>query len=177
MLKHKPGIMSATTIVLFVTLLVTALITGLWYAFSCSVNWGLGKLGDREYLLAMQSINRAILNPVFFATFIGALILLPVSTWLAYKQPGSAGWAFLLAASIIYLIGVFGVTAGGNVPLNDALNGFDVEQATVQSVANARQAFEGPWNRLHTIRGIASFVALIFLLIGFVEYIKGQAAL
>ncbi|MET3535054.1 anthrone oxygenase family protein [Chryseobacterium limigenitum] len=70
-----------TTILLIVTAVLTALIAGLFYAYSCSVVLGLGKLSDTEYLKAMQSINREILNPVFFVSFMGTAVLLPISTF------------------------------------------------------------------------------------------------
>ena len=99
--------MKMTTITLILTATTTGLIAGLFYSYSCSVNPGLAKLPDGEYLAAMQSINRAILNPVFFATFIGTLLLLPVSTWLQYNEGASKSFSFLLAATLIYAIGVF----------------------------------------------------------------------
>lgn len=157
--------MSAPNIILLITALSTALITGLWYAYSCSVNGGLGKLPDKEYLSAMQSINRVILNPVFFATFMGTLLLLPLSAWLNYRQQDSTRFILLLAASILYAVGVFGVTILGNVPLNNALDAFPINTASAQDIINQRTAFEKPWNKLHAIRTIVSFIALILVVL------------
>ena len=53
-------------IFLFLTTFLMALIAGLFYSFSVSVNPGLHKLSDSEYIKATKSINRAILNPFFF---------------------------------------------------------------------------------------------------------------
>ena len=109
----------------------SALITGLFYAYSCSVNIGLSRLTDTEYLRAMQSINRAILDPWFFASFIGTLILLPVCTWITYRSEASSiTFYLLLAATLIYVIAAFGVTILRNVPLNDMLDKFDIGVAT-----------------------------------------------
>jgi len=58
-----------TNIILVITATTTALMAGLFYAFSCSVNLGLARLSNAEYISAMQSINRAIQNPIFFAAF------------------------------------------------------------------------------------------------------------
>ncbi|QEE49539.1 hypothetical protein FUA48_08085 [Flavobacterium alkalisoli] len=69
----------------FFTLLVTALMAGLFYSYSFSVNPGLGRLGDESYLMAMQSINRAILNPIFFICFFGSVALLPLNAYLGYE--------------------------------------------------------------------------------------------
>ncbi len=153
--------MTASTLVLFISTLSIALITGLWYAYSCSVNPALGALDDKGYLLAMQSINRVILNPVFFATFMGTLFLLPLSAWLCYRQPGSARFVLMLAAAIIYAVGVFGVTIGGNVPLNEALDAFDTQSATPEEMLNFRTRFEMPWNKWHRVRTVASFFSLM----------------
>lgn len=154
--------MLTSNILLLITALSVALITGLWYAYSCSVNLGLGKLPDREYLMGMQSINREILNPVFFATFMGTLLLLPVCTWLNYGNPR---FVFLLAASAIYIIGVFGVTIGGNVPLNNALEAFNIHSSSAQEILGLRLKFEQPWNKLHQIRTFASLICLILVLV------------
>src|SRR5206468_9628718 len=81
--------MTFANIILLATATTTALIAGLFYAYSCSVNAGLGKLSDAAYLAAMQSINREILNPLFFMSFMGTLLLLPVCTWVHYSKPVS----------------------------------------------------------------------------------------
>ena len=111
-----------STVILIITATATALIAGLFYAWSCSVVPGLARLNDAEYLASFQAMNRAILNPVFFASFMGTLVLLPLCTYLHYT-PGSVRFMLLLAASILYAVGVFGVTMAGNVPLNDMLDG------------------------------------------------------
>lgn len=79
--------MYISNLVLAATAILTALVAGLFYAYSCSVSPGLGRLPDAGYLSAMQSINRAIQNPVFFISFLGCLILLPLSTYLHYSSP------------------------------------------------------------------------------------------
>src|SRR5687767_15970411 len=87
-------------IILGVTLLVTALIAGLFYAWSVSVNPGLHRLSDGEYLRSMQQINRVILNPLFFASFMGALIMLPICTFIVFRHDGiSPSFWFILARS------------------------------------------------------------------------------
>jgi len=128
---------------------------GLFYAFSCSVNLGLARLPNAEYVSAMQSINRAIQNPVFFAAFFGAPILLPLSVFLHYEQPLTMRFWFLLAATIIYLIGTFGVTIFGNVPLNNTLDRFNLQSASEEEIAVQRDNFEGQWNNLNTVRTVS----------------------
>jgi len=138
---------------------------GLFYSYACSVNPGLGKLSDQHYLGAMQSINRAILNPVFFTSFMGTLILLPISAWLQYRTGISLSANLLLAAAVTYAMGVFGVTIFGNVPLNDALDKFDLHTAFAADMAAWRTGFELPWNRLNTIRTVAAIVSLVLAVV------------
>jgi len=153
--------MKMTTLVLIITAVLTALIGGLFYAYSCSVVPGLGKLSDSEYLKAMQNINREILNPVFFMSFMGTAMLLPVSVFLFRgHQPV---FLFLLLAALAYLIGVFGVTAVGNVPMNDTLDKFDISNSTAESIRQMRDSFENRWNLLNNIRTVFSVISIIFV--------------
>ncbi|WP_228435854.1 chryseobasin maturation helper ChrI [Chryseobacterium pennipullorum] len=146
-----------TTLLLLITTILTALIGGLFYAYSCSVVLGLGKLSDTEYLKAMQHINREILNPVFFMSFMGTAILLPVSAFVFRGQPA---FIFILLAALAYLIGVFGVTVARNVPMNNMLNQFDIPGSTVEAIKQMRENFERRWNFLNNIRTVFSIISI-----------------
>lgn len=150
--------MKMTTVLLIITAVLAALIAGLFYAYSCSVVLGLGKLSDAEYLRAMQNINREILNPVFFLSFMGTAIFLPVSTFfLRGEQPV---FILLLLATLAYLIGVFGVTVVGNVPMNDQLEQFDILGSTVEAIKQMRDNFESRWNFLNNLRTAFSVITI-----------------
>lgn len=152
-------------VVLVLAVVTTALMAGLFYSYSCSVNPGLAKLTDAEYLAAMQSINRAILNLAFFACFFGALVLLPLSTYFNYSHPVTPRFWLLLAATVLYAIGLFGVTIVGNVPLNNMLDSADLSTASTEQLAELRKAFEDPWNRWHAIRTWAVIFSLVLSVI------------
>lgn len=149
------------TILLIITATLTALIGGLFYAYSCSVVLGLGKLSDAEYLKSMQSINREILNSVFFISFIGTAFLLPATTFL-YRGHHPV-FIFLLLAAIAYLVGVFGVTVIGNVPLNDQLDQFDILNSTSEQIKIMRETFESRWNFLNNIRTLFSVISIVLV--------------
>ena len=154
-----------TTINLFLlfSALASGLIAGLFYSYSCSVNPGLGALPDDHYLAAMQSINRAILNPTFLFSFMGTLLLLPLST---YQHFGTGSrFYLLLGATLVYAIGTFGVTVAGNVPLNDALDKINLAGTSSQELAAHRLRFELSWNKLHAIRTWASILSFILVLL------------
>lgn len=144
-------------------LLLSGLIAGLFYAYSCSVNEGLSRLPDAEYLRAMQSINRVILNGLFMVSFLGTLAILPLLAWVKAAKPVEADFYLVLAAALLYLIAVFGVTLVKNVPLNEMLDKFNIEASSASEWAALRQRFEAPWNNWHQVRSIAA--ALCFLLV------------
>jgi uncharacterized membrane protein len=142
---------------------MTALMAGLFFAWSCSVMLGFARLSNREFVAAMQATNRAIQNAVFFAAFFGAPIFLLISTFWFYGE--GQRFILLLAASLIYLSGTFGVTVFGNVPLNNALDRFNLASASEEEIAQARANFENRWNNLNTIRTVSSTVSLILVVI------------
>jgi uncharacterized membrane protein len=160
---------SLSNISLLLAALLSGLIAGLFYSYSCSVNPGLGKLSDAEYLRAMQSINREILNPAFFTSFIGTLLVLPLAAWFSYSSPAGPGFYFLVTASILYLVTVFGVTLFCNVPLNNMLDAFDGALAPPGELNAHRTAFEAPWNRYHFVRTLGSVLTFALVILGILK--------
>jgi uncharacterized membrane protein len=160
---------SIQSIVLFITILFSGLVAGLLYSYSCSVNPGLKALSDKEYLHAMQSINRAIQNPVFFISFMGLLLLLPLCSWLSYKQATAIPFMYVLIAAIVYIVGVIGVTVVGNIPLNNQLEKFNLTNADAAQITDMRLRFEGAWVSWHTVRTGASIISFGVLIWGLLK--------
>ncbi len=138
---------------------------GLFFAWSFSVMLGLAKVSDREFVAAMQSMNREIQNPVFFIFFFGATIFLPLAVVFNYQSPLSATFWLLLIAAIIYLVGVMGVTFLGNIPLNNTLDAFKLDGATAEAITAQRANFERTWVNLNMIRTVSSFTAIVLVII------------
>ena len=136
----------------------SGLMAGFFFAFTVAVNSALGKLDNRKYLEAMQSINKVVLNPLFFLCFFGPLIFLPLA---AMQQYGENQFAFLalLVASFIYIVGVFGITGLRNVPLNNQLEAFRIPGASEESLEQMRSTFEKPWVFWNNIRTAAAVIA------------------
>lgn len=126
---------------------------------------GLAKLSDRDFISAMQSLNREIQNPIFFTFFFSAAILLPFCTILQYQKSSTLVFGFLLAATFLYLIGVMGVTIFGNVPLNNVLDSFQLDGATMQEISLQRNQFEKPWVNLNFVRTAAAFFSILFVIL------------
>ncbi len=155
--------MTVLDIILVITMTLTALMAGLFYAWSCSVMPGFRRLNDREFVSAMQKTNQAIQNPVFFGAFFGAPVFLVISNVVFYGE--NSRFLFIFAASVIYLTGNFGVTIFGNVPMNNVLENFKSETATDEEVAAQRENFESRWTNLNHIRAVSSTIAVILVVI------------
>lgn len=151
-------------VMLIITITLTGLVAGLLYGYMCSVNPGLHKLGDKEYLSAMQSINVSIQNPVFFISFMGSLVVFVINLFQLRGMQTQAFY-FVLIAMIVYVVGVFGVTIFVNVPLNNRLAAFNISNASPTDIANMRAVFENRWNTFHTVRTLASIASFVLSIV------------
>jgi uncharacterized membrane protein len=150
---------------LFFAILATALSAGLFYAWSVSVIPGLKNITDKSYIETMQSINRAILNPGFFIIFFGALVLMILTAYFHYKIKLDISFWFIIGAIVFYMIGTVGVTAFGNVPLNEKLELINILSLSNAEIENTRIVYETKWNQIHTIRMFYSVLSLVMLLL------------
>lgn len=151
--------MSARLVLLATAVIIAGLIAGLFFGWLVSVIPGLGKTADRTYIETMQSINVAIVNPFFVIPFMITPVVLAGSAIAEYRAGNQRRSWFLGVAAATYVVGVLGVTVGGNVPLNDALDGFDLSASDDGAAAVRRTTYEDPWNRWHLGRTIASVLA------------------
>jgi uncharacterized membrane protein len=117
---------------------------------------GLGRTDDRTFVGAFQSIDRAVINPLFLATFLGALAFTALAAALHLGNGGRLAWA--VAALVLYLA-VFIITIRVNVPLNDEIKAAgDPEQ--IADLAFVRERFdEARWIRWNVVRALATTAA------------------
>ena len=132
------------------------LIAGVFFAFSSFVMKAFARLPPAEGMAAMQSVNVAVLNPVFLSVFMGTAavsVLAIVFSWLRWNQPGAV---YLLAGGLLYLIGTFLVTVVFNVPRNDALAA--VAPAAPES-ARLWASYLSSWTAWNHVRTAAALAA------------------
>lgn len=79
---------------------------------------------------------------------------------------------YVILATILYFVGIMGVTIGGNVPLNNALEALQIESMTPEQMDEFRKGFESKWNRLNTIRTISSAIMFLLLVMACVRELK-----
>lgn len=138
-----------------INLLMFALMAGFFYAFSVTVMPGLDQVSHAAAIEAMQGINRAVRNPVFFITFFLSPVLafaLAAMAWFA-KKPAVA--ALLAFAGAAYVAGVIVPTSTINVPMNNALATVDASAAAAQ----VWQDYSSQWTLWNTLRTLPSLLA------------------
>ncbi|WP_202796589.1 anthrone oxygenase family protein [Hylemonella gracilis] len=101
------------------SVIASALVGGVFFAFSVFVMRALASMPPAQGILAMQRINIAVIHPLFLGVFLGTAPLLAVSTYLARSKPHADPW--LLAAFLVYGVGSVVVTLAFNVPRNNRL--------------------------------------------------------
>lgn len=147
------------TAAILLALAGSALVGGTLFGFSAFVMPALGRLAPPEAIRAMQAINVAALRPPFMIAFLGtAVAALAVGAW-ALLGPAGAMRSGLLTGSLLYLVGVFAVTAVVHVPRNDALARVNASAAD-GAAAWARYASAWTaWNHLRAAAGAAATLA------------------
>ncbi|MFI7398920.1 DUF1772 domain-containing protein [Streptomyces sp. NPDC049541] len=138
----------STGFVLGAATVAMGLIAGVYYIFACCVMPALARSEDRVYVEVMRNINDVIQNPVFFLSFMGAL-LAAVSSWQLRGQP-YRWWVW--AALAAYALG-FLTTVAVNIPLNNDL-------ANMKDPTAARAHFEHVWVAWNVVRAVVSTVAV-----------------
>ncbi|MDG1434817.1 MAG: DUF1772 domain-containing protein [Saprospiraceae bacterium] len=164
--------MKTETIILATAILLTGLMAGIFFTWSNAVKPGIGKLSDLEYLRALQSMNRVILNKAFIGIFLGAVIAVALVPIFHFKlSPDNIFWILILAL-VTYWIGVFGITVFGNIPLNEILDKINLESIALEEIKALRTSTEVKWNNLNLIRSISSGITFALLIISYL-FIKG----
>jgi len=152
-----------TTMSAIVAMLGSALIGGVFYAFSSFIMRALARMPTEEGITAMQSINILVINRSFLGVFVGTAVVSLVLAVLAIKGWGMPSAPWFLTGALLYILGTFLVTGLGNVPLNDQLAAVSATDASAIAVWGR---FLDQWTTLNTLRTAASVTAALALTIG-----------
>jgi len=144
-------------------LLGSALIGGVFFAFSSFVMKALAKMPSAEGIAAMQSINVVVINPSFLGAFMGTAVLSLGVGGLALTDWDHPSASFFLGGAILYLAGTFLVTMLGNVPLNDQLAAVP---ATDPAALKVWEHYLGRWTMWNHVRAASAMVAALLFSLG-----------
>jgi uncharacterized membrane protein len=145
------------------TALASGLVAGVFFAFSTFVMKGLARLPAAQGAAAMQAINVAAITPPFMLALFGAGAASAVLAVWGVADWGEDYGAYLVAAGVLYVLGVVVLTITYHVPRNDALARVEPTRAEAASVWN-RYLVE--WTRANHVRTAAPLAAAGLLIAG-----------
>ena len=152
---------SLVTGLLWLSAISCGLLAGLYFAFSAFIMTALGRIDQAAGIPAMNEINNVIVQSLFLPVFLGSTLTCLALAILApfrWDEPGAAMW---LTGGVLYVVGMFAVTAVFNVPLNNALAA--VQPASSEAGALwARYLVDWTWwNHVRTIASTMAFALFI----------------
>jgi len=138
---------------------MTGLMAGIYFTFSVFIMKSLAELPAFQAAQAMNKINDVIVNTLFLPVFFGSVFLYAgLIVWqFADWHSGSLS---LVMAAVIYIVGMFLVTAFGNVPLNNRLKESEENEHELLLVWSY---YLHKWTRLNHLRTISCIVSLALL--------------
>jgi uncharacterized membrane protein len=158
--RHTSELLSpAPRLVLKAATIGSGLLAGLFYAYQVSIIPAFKVVDDVSYVTSFNAINDKIENGWFFLSFMGTLPLIAGALYL-YRRASSPVTGLVAAGLVLNLV-MLGVTAFGNIPLNDDLA--EVKSVTPATAAVARADFEETWNDLNLIRTLAALGSFVVL--------------
>lgn len=148
------------------TLLVT-LVAGFLFGFVIVVMPGIKQMQDGAFINAFQLMDGIIQDnhPLFVLVWVGSVILLIAAALIGFNQLEGLQRNLLLAATVLYIIGVQAPTIIINIPRNNAIQMVDVNGANATVLQQARLDFEDSWNRSNQFRTLIAIIVSILLLL------------
>lgn len=148
--------------------LLCSLVAGFLVAFAIVVMPGIATLGDSGFLKAFKAIDRVIQNnqPIFIIIWVGSALAIIATAVLSVWQLEGVARILVISAAVVYTVGVQLPTITINIPLNNQLQGQDIESISESELSETRKNFEIPWLRWNWIRTfIATLVAAILIIV------------
>jgi uncharacterized membrane protein len=145
--------------IVFVAAIGSGIVAGIFFAFSSFVMAALARIPPAQGAAAMNSINVTVINPGFMSVFMGTALLCLLIGVRALFTWNQGGAKLLFAASLVYLMGAFGVTIIFNVPLNKRLASTTDPAQAIAFWPNYLAAWS-IWNHIRT--AAAALSAMLF---------------
>jgi uncharacterized membrane protein len=145
-------------VALLAATLTTGLTAGVFGLYAHTIMPGLGTTDDRTFVGAFQSIDRAIINPLFMLVFLGALVSTGIAGVLGLRDDDRSVVVWVAVAFGLYLA-AFVITIAVHVPLNDELKAAG-NPDQIADLAAVRAAFhETRWIAWNIVRAVVTTVA------------------
>ena len=160
----RGGVIPATLLTLLALVFIGAMF-GFFFAWICSTMWGLDAADPNVAIEAMQAMNASVRNWVFAPAFFGTPVLLAFAALAVWRIGRRWAATCLIAAGLIYVLGVMVPTMTVNVPMNLALAAVE----TPLNLADAQEiwrSYSGPWQFWNIFRAVIAVFSFALTGIG-----------
>lgn len=146
---------------LWLAVLGSAIMAGLFFAFSVFILQSFNTIMPSQAMVAMQSINANITKPLFILAFAGTAIVslvLGASSLISLDERSAV---YSLIGCVLFLLGTIVVTVAFNIPLNNDLDKLNPNAAS--NAADWKHFVDSwlPWNHARTVLNLAAVVSFI----------------
>ena len=151
---------TAVTALTWFALISAGIMAGIYFTFSVFAMRSFAELGDEAGARTMQVLNRVIVKSAFLPLFM--LSSLACAALIVLGLMGHAG-PYVIAGGAVYVLGMFVMTAAGNVPLNNRLDAADAASESGQALW---RDYMVRWTRLNHVRTISCTASMALLVAG-----------
>ena len=144
-----------------------SLVSGFIFTYAIVVMPGLSNLNDKEFIRAFQVTDAVIQNnqPIFMFTWISSIVSLLGTILTSVVGFGLLETWLVVLFSVVYLLGVHGITIAIHIPLNNNIQKVLIEGLNDKAIMDERVKFERKWNYFNNIRTSVSISVSLLLLI------------
>jgi uncharacterized membrane protein len=144
-----------------------SLVAGFLLAFAIVVMPGIRRLDDGGFIRAFQVIDGVVQDrpPVFVFVWVGSVLAVVAAAVLGTWALSGFDRVLVIVGALVYLFCVQLPTVAINIPLNNKLQKLDSRIMNDTERAQARENFEGRWNRWNAIRTACASVVSIVLMV------------
>ena len=159
--------MDLLDISLIFSITLCSLVSGFIFTYAIIVMPGLSNLNDKEFIRAFQVTDAVIQNnqPIFMLTWIGSIVSLLSTILTSIISFGPSETWLVVLFSVVYLLGVQGITIAIHIPLNNQIQKVLIEELNNEAIKVERVKFERKWNFFNNIRTSISISVTLLLLI------------
>jgi uncharacterized membrane protein len=153
---ERPKMEKLLNLSLLISAVACGVMAGVYFAFSVFVMRALASMPGASGAVAMRAINDVILKTAFMPLFFLSSTLCAALAAAAFFKWQIGGSGIVLSASLVYVAGMFVVTAVFNVPLNNKLVALNMQAVDIEG---AWKSYVGTWTNYNHIRTLSSIVA------------------
>jgi uncharacterized membrane protein len=137
-----------------VATIALGIMAGFFWTYTFNVNPAMLNVDGQTYAEVQSLLNQNVRHEIFFAFFFGAGLLSFLAAVINYKHIKYISFWLIVAAALIYIVGVIVFTAQVNLPLN-----YYTESWSAMALPKDWEDVRLAWNQANAIRVGTSFIA------------------